>query len=75
MIAKITKAYVRHYCDNGQTTAYVEWVDHNGKLGRTEAPVKARSGTLEQIYGPHMGALMARAICHSIEIERQTWRY
>lgn len=73
MIAKITRAYVRHCRDNGQTTAYVEWVDHNGKVGRTESPVKANSGTLAAVYGDHMGALMARAICTGHEIERETW--
>ena len=73
MIVKITKAYVRHYRDNGQTTAYVEWIDHNGKTGRTEGAVRSKTGTLEQCYGLHMGALMARAICHGIEIERETW--
>ena len=61
MIAKITRAYVRHCRDNGQTTAYVEWVDHKGKPGRTEG------------YGLHMGTLLARAICHGVEIERETW--
>lgn len=25
--AMITRAYVRHYSDNGQTKAYVEWSD------------------------------------------------
>ena len=73
MIATITKAYVRHYRDNGQTTAYVEWIDHRGETGRTEAPVKATSGTLAEVYGDHMGALMARAICTGHTIERETW--
>lgn len=73
MIERITRAYVRHYRDNGQTTAYVEFTDHAGKWGRTEAPVLADRGTLAQVYGLHMGALMARAICHGIEIERETW--
>lgn len=73
MIARITKAYIRYYTDNGQKTAYVEWVDHLGKTGRTEGPVKAETGTLEQCYGIHMGALFARAICHGTPIDRETW--
>ena len=73
MIAKITKAYIRHYSDNGQTTAYVEWIDHNGKPGRTEGNIRKHSGTLSECYGDHMGALFARAICHGINVERQTW--
>jgi hypothetical protein len=73
MIAKITDAYVRHYSDNGQTTAYVEWIDHRGRTGRTEGAVKAKRGTLAQVYGEHMGALIARAICHGVEIRRERW--
>lgn len=73
MIAKITRAYVRHYRDNNSTVAYVEWIDHRGAAGRTEGPVLTTNGTLAQVYGLHMGALMARAICHGVEVERQTW--
>lgn len=75
MIREIIRAYVRHYRDNGQTTAYCEWVDHNGKAGRTETPVLSTNpkDTLTVCYGEHMGALFARAICHGIEIERETW--
>ena len=36
MIKQITRAYIRTYADNGQVTAYVEWVDSKGKPGRTE---------------------------------------
>ena len=72
-ISRITRAYVRHYRDNDSHVAYVEWLDDKGATGRTEAPVRAESGTLEHVYGLHMGALMARAICHGIEIERETW--
>lgn len=72
-IAKITRAYVRKYRDNGQSSAYVEWVDDRGNAGRTEGPIKAETGTLARVYGLHMGALMARAICTGIEIEREIW--
>lgn len=73
MIAKITDAYVRHYSDNGQTKVYVNWVDHRGNLGRTEGDVRAANGTLAQVYGEHMGALLARAICHGVEIRHERW--
>ena len=75
MIAKITRAYVRTYSDNGQTKAYVEWLDHRGRSGRTEADITGRpeDAVMSECYGAHMGALMARAICHGIVIERETW--
>lgn len=72
-IQRITRAYVRTYTDSGQRTAYVEWVDTAGEKGRTESPVRANTGTLAQMYGIHMGALMARAICHGVTIEREVW--
>jgi hypothetical protein len=72
-IEKITRVYVRHYSDTGQKTAYVEWVSHGGATGRTEGPVLAESGKLAEVYGDHMGALIARAICHGVEVERETW--
>jgi hypothetical protein len=42
MIRKITAAYIRKHTDNGQTVAYVEWMDHKGRARagdeRTAAP-------------------------------------
>lgn len=81
MLAKFTRAYVRHYRDNHQTTAYIEWIDRDGKSGRTEAPVRLpwqamhpdNKTSLAAVFGLHMGALMAKAICHGLEIERETW--
>jgi hypothetical protein len=73
MIAQITKAYTRLYRDNGQHTAYVEWVDRNGREGRTEAPVLQATGTLAEVYGLHMGALMARAICSGHAPTHEKW--
>jgi hypothetical protein len=35
-ISRITKVYTRHYRDNGQRKAYVEWIDNRGREGRTE---------------------------------------
>lgn len=75
-IARIDRACVRHYRDNKSTVAYVEWTDVRGKPGRTEAPVLLPGETrrpLADVYGLHMGALLARAICQGIEIERETW--
>lgn len=62
-IAKITKAYIRHYADSGQTTAYVEWVDEKGKTGRTEGKPS----------GLHMEALLNRARREGVAVEKQTW--
>lgn len=56
---RITAAYVRHYRDNGQTTAYVEWADGS----RTE-------GCLS---GMHMQALFERARREGLTIGRQVW--
>ena len=74
MIAKITAAYIRHYHDNGQTTAYVEWIDGRGKLGRTEGRICSRTGDKSnQPAGPHLQALFARAEREGVTIELQTW--
>lgn len=51
MIAKTTSGYIRHYRDNGQTTAYVEWVNSKGRTGRTEG----------EVSNPHMQALLIRS--------------
>jgi hypothetical protein len=63
MITKITSAYVRTYSDNGQTVAYVEWVDNKGKTGRTEG--RESNG--------HMIALLLRAKREGVTVERQRW--
>lgn len=62
-IKKITKAYVRTYGDSGQTTAYVEWIDSEGKAGRIEGDPN----------GEHMAALFARARREGIKIEQEEW--
>ena len=59
-IARITKAYICHYSDNDQTTAYVEWVDGRGKPGRTEQTLICPCCGAEGL-GVHMLALLARA--------------
>ncbi len=55
----ISKAYIRHYTDNDQHTAYVEWSDG----GRTEG--EPENG--------HMLALFARAQREGLNITRETW--
>ncbi len=65
MIAKITKAYVRHYSDSGHTCAYVEWIDSRGRTGRTEGETS--------LGATHMMALLARARREGVTIERQDW--
>jgi len=60
---KIIRAYIRHYSDNGQTTAYVEWSDGS----RTEGSVHG-NGT-----GLHMRCLMQRAVNQGLTITKETW--
>lgn len=64
MIAKITKAYVRTYTDNGQVTAYIEWLDQRNRSGRTEGAYPP---------GEHMGALLARAKREGVPVTRERW--
>ena len=74
MITKITAAYVRHYSDNGQTTAYVEWIDHDSRKGRTEGRVCERADDTSNIpAGPHMQALFARARRDGVSVKTETW--
>lgn len=70
MIAYITGAYVRHYGDNGQTTAYVEWVDGRGQRGRTEGPATLST---HQPIGTHMTALFERAKREGVEPYFDMW--
>lgn len=63
MIRTITRAYTRHYRDNDQRTAYVEWRDHKGRTGRTE-------GRRESL---HMRALLARALAEGLTIDKEEW--
>lgn len=63
MIVKITRAYIRHYSDNGQTVAYVEWIDDKGNRGRTEG----------KRNGLHMRELFKRAKREGLTVEREQW--
>lgn len=63
MIARITRAYIRRYIDNGQTVAYVEWLHVNGETGRTEGCPN----------NPHMRALIGRACREGLTVGREVW--
>lgn len=70
MITKITKAYTTHYTDNGLTRGYVEWVDNDGKSGRTEGNVGRAS---RHPLNGHLKALFDRAKREGVKVEHQTW--
>lgn len=63
MIKTITKAYIRTYTDNGQTTAYVEFVDGRGERGRIEG----------EPDNAHMQALLKRAEHEGLTVEKERW--
>jgi hypothetical protein len=63
MIKRITRAYIRTYTDNGQVTAYVEWIDEQGASGRTEG----KRGNA------HMKALFDRAKREGVTVECEQW--
>jgi hypothetical protein len=63
MITKITKAYVRTYSDNNQTTGYVEWIDNKNKTGRTEGKPN----------GSHMKELFKRARREGVKVTKEKW--
>ena len=56
---QIKRAYVRHYSDNGQTVAYIEWSDGSRTEGNRN--------------GLHMKELFKRAERDGLTIERVTW--
>ena len=64
MISRIKRAYVRHYRDNRQCRAYVEWIGKDGKEGRTEGAWPP---------GAHMAQLMRRAVKEGKRIEAEVW--
>lgn len=63
---KIVRAYTRHYSDNRQTKAYVEWSDGS----RTEGDARCYNRVP---IGLHMQALFDRALRDGLKIERETW--
>lgn len=70
MIKRITKAYVRTYSDNGQSVAYVEWIDGRGKTGRTE---QGMPHCEHAQLSAHMQALFNRAEREGVRIQREQW--
>jgi uncharacterized protein with PIN domain len=78
MIRKITAAYIRKHTDNGQTVAFVEWMDHKGRAGRTEGAVNKRceccgAKVAHDGLGAHMAALFDYAKRQGVEIKHETW--
>lgn len=65
---RIKRIYTRHYRDNDQSRAYVDW--EGG--ARTEGEAKDYHGVLVPC-GVHMGALFDRALCEGLTIEREVW--
>lgn len=65
---KITRIYTRHYRDNGQTMAYVDWADGS----RTEGTAEDYHGILLPVNA-HMGALFDRALREGLTVEREVW--
>lgn len=57
-ITRIIDARISHYRDNGQTIAYITWVDQREKAGTTSGDPR----------NPHMAALLSRAKRDGVEI-------
>jgi len=72
-IVSITRAYIRTYGDNDQTTAYVEWRDEHGRTCRTEGDAEACPVLGWRPAGEHMQALFARAEREGVSVEREVW--
>lgn len=64
----ITKAYTRHYRDNGQNVACVEWSNGSTTIGAA----KRYHGILIPL-GEHMGALFDRALRDGLTIGKEVW--
>lgn len=65
MTRTIKRAYTRHYSDNDQLAAYVEWSCGSRTEGAAEAPLSPS--------GLHMRALFARAERDGLTISHETW--
>lgn len=71
---KIKRLLIRHYRDNGQTVAYVEYA--NGS--RTEGPIHDCCPCCGQDMpgngmGSHLAALFARGQREGLPVIRETW--
>ena len=76
MIAKFTRIYVRRYSDNGQTTAYAEWIDNRGQRGRAEGNAEYARRThyaATPAFCGHMHSLFAAAKRQGLRLSRETW--
>jgi hypothetical protein len=58
---KITKAYLQSY--DGHTVAHVEWINSQGRAGRSEG----------EPANPQMLALLRQADRAGVKIEREKW--
>jgi hypothetical protein len=65
---KITRIYTRHYTDNDQSKAYVDW--SNGS--QTAGEVEDYHGVLIPV-GTHMGALFDHGLREGLTIGREVW--
>jgi hypothetical protein len=70
----ISRAYIRHYSDNRQTTAYVEWSDGSRTEGHAHI-LGDKPGGQGWLFtcGDHMTALLRRAERDGLPIEREIW--
>lgn len=69
----ITRAYTRHYSDNGQTKAYVEWGDGSRTEGDVTDHCPCCGSKRPNGLGEHMTALFARAHREGLTIEHEAW--
>lgn len=67
-MSAIKRIYTRHYRDNDQLMAYVDWA--NGT--RTEGAAGDYHGVVVPL-GTHMGVLFDRALREGLTIEREVW--
>ena len=68
MRISIKKIYTRHYRDNDQLMAYVEWSTGS----RTEGAAEMYHGVAIP-SSAHMGALFDRGIREGLTVEREVW--
>ena len=70
----ITRFYIRHYRDNGQTTAYCEWAGGGRTEGNEHHCDNFHECCREDAhFGAHMTALARRAIRAGLTIETEVW--
>lgn len=72
MTNKIKRIYTRHYRDNGQLVAYVEWADGARTEGQADRSTNPRHPTTFS-FGTHMHALFNRAKREGLTMQREVW--